>query len=135
MTPPVVVVLEPTPSAVRLARASVDRLRDQLTERQLDDARLLVSELVTNSLRHAALTPDQSIELTLEVDAEVLRAEVRDPGEGFVHEPRAPDPESAAGWGLFLVSKLASRWGVQRDGSTRVWFELPISASASTGEH
>ena len=135
MTPPVVVVLEPTQSAVRLARASVDRLRDQLTERQLDDARLLVSELVTNSLRHAALTPDQSIELTLEVDAEVLRAEVRDPGEGFVHEPRAPDPESAAGWGLFLVSKLASRWGVQRDGSTRVWFELPISASASTGEH
>jgi anti-sigma regulatory factor (Ser/Thr protein kinase) len=135
MTPPVVVVLEPTPSAVRLARASVDALRDQLTERQLDDARLLVSELVTNSLRHAALTPDQSIELTLEVDAEVLRAEVRDPGEGFVHEPRAPDPESAAGWGLFLVSKLASRWGVQRDGSTRVWFELPISASASTGEH
>jgi len=135
MTPPVVVVLEPTPSAVRLARASVDALRDQLTERQLDDARLLVSELVTNSLRHAALTPDQSIELTLEVDAEVLRAEVRDPGEGFVHEPRAPNPESAAGWGLFLVSKLASRWGVQRDGSTRVWFELPISASASTGEH
>jgi anti-sigma regulatory factor (Ser/Thr protein kinase) len=135
MTPPVVVVLEPTPSAVRLARACVDRLHGQLTERQLDDARLLVSELVTNSLRHAALTPDQSIELTLEVDAEVLRAEVRDPGEGFVHEPRAPDPEGATGWGLFLVSRLASSWGVQRDGSTRVWFELPIGSTATSTDH
>jgi anti-sigma regulatory factor (Ser/Thr protein kinase) len=131
----VVVQLEPKPSAVRLARASVDRLRDQLTERQLDDARLLVSELVTNSLRHAALTPDQSIELSLVLDEEILRAEVRDPGGGFVHEPHPPDPEGEDGWGLFLVSKLASRWGVQRDGSTRVWFELPISATTSSGEH
>lgn len=134
MTERLALRLDPTPSAVGRARALVDSLQGRLPERVLEDARLLVSELVTNSLRHASLRPDQPIELSLTLDDSVLRAEVRDFGKGFEHEPRTPQPEGEAGWGLFLVAKLAARWDVQTEGPTRVWFELPVATTASSND-
>lgn len=134
MTERLSIRLDPTPAAVGLARGLVDRLQERVPDRTLGDARLLVSELVTNSLRHGSLRPDQPIELSLTIRDGLLRAEVRDGGEGFTPRSQNPEPAAESGWGLFLVAKLAARWGVLSDGSTRVWFELPISATASSDD-
>jgi anti-sigma regulatory factor (Ser/Thr protein kinase) len=95
-----------------------------------ENAELLVSELVTNSVRHAGLPDDASIEFSVRASQDVLMVEVADAGQGFDHtvppRPRAvADVPETSGWGLFLVDRIADRWGaVQMDGETRVWFEL-----------
>ena len=126
--------LRPTPDAVGLAREQLERMRDQLTDEAYEDARLMVSELVTNSLRHASLSIDDEIEVVMVVRDGTLRVEVGDAGPGFEPRPRAVDASDASGWGLFLVARLADRWGVERvesDGLQRVWFELDQVQSES----
>jgi len=87
--------------------------------------RLLVSELVTNSVRHAATSGGGEVRLGVTVRRRVIRVEVRDRGAGF--ERTAPVPKGAdGGFGLFLVEKMASRWGVDRKDGTSVWFELDL---------
>jgi anti-sigma regulatory factor (Ser/Thr protein kinase) len=109
------------------ARHAIDKLHERMPEDQLGDVRLLVSELVTNSLRHAELEPDDSIRLGVHVDDARVRVSVSDAGTGFELDQPADDPDQAQGWGLYLVATLSDRWGVDRDGSsgaTSVWFEL-----------
>lgn len=114
------------------ARRALERA--EVPEELLEDARLLVSELVTNSVRHAGLPDEASIEFCVRASADALMVEVADGGQGFNHispaRPRAgPGPVDASGWGLFLVDRIADRWGaVQMDGETRVWFELTPGA-------
>jgi anti-sigma regulatory factor (Ser/Thr protein kinase) len=86
---------------------------------------LLVSELVTNSVRHAAVGPDGSLDLLVGVsDDGVLRVEVSDDGHGFQPASVGPNRDLTSGWGLYLVDALADRWGVARGKPARVWFEL-----------
>ena len=83
-----------------------------------DDTLLLASELVTNAVVHAGLEPGEPIEVAAECDRRSARVEVRDEGKGF----RLCD--SNDGYGLHVVASAAARWGIERDGATRVWFEL-----------
>jgi anti-sigma regulatory factor (Ser/Thr protein kinase) len=116
--------LRPTPGAVPDARKALDALDDHVSPQTLDDLRLLVSELVTNSVRHAGLAQSQAIELKVKLLPETVRVEVNDQGSGFQPTPRTAQSDDQSGWGLYLVSRLADRWGVTSDGATRVWFEL-----------
>jgi anti-sigma regulatory factor (Ser/Thr protein kinase) len=98
-----------------------------------ENAELLVSELVTNCVRHAGLPSEASIEFSVRASPEVLMVEVADSGRGFddvATRPRAvAGSVSPSGWGLFLVDQIADRWGaVHMDGETRVWFELSPGA-------
>lgn len=107
------------------ARQAVGELADQLPEEVLGDVRLLVSELVTNALRHAGLGDEERIALAVKVNPTDVRVEVTDHGRGFDPQTVPTDPEAAEGWGLYLVATLSDRWGVDSDGdATRVWFEL-----------
>jgi anti-sigma regulatory factor (Ser/Thr protein kinase) len=97
----------------------------------LDDARLLVSELVGNSMRHARLGPNDTIRVTAEVENDRLRVDVIDGGRGGgppVAGGIRPSPGAESGWGLYLVETLASRWG---HGAGRYWFELEIGSSTN----
>jgi anti-sigma regulatory factor (Ser/Thr protein kinase) len=85
--------------------------------------RLLVSELVTNSVRHARLESSGWINIAVEEKPRALRVAVSDPGIGFDERP-GPQPGGGSGWGLHLVEQLADRWGVSKDGETKVWFEI-----------
>ena len=94
------------------------------------DVRLLVSELVTNAVRHANLATADVILLVIDMGDHMLRVEVHDPGGGFVPSAPSPDPARPSGWGLYLVAELADRWGVDSDDRTLVWFELDRAAAA-----
>jgi anti-sigma regulatory factor (Ser/Thr protein kinase) len=90
----------------------------------LGTLRLLVSEVVTNSIRHSG-TRDP-LELALYFNEDVL-VSVTDHGKGFTPRPRVGDLDDVGGWGLQLVEELSSHWGVHRNGSTRVWFIVPTA--------
>jgi anti-sigma regulatory factor (Ser/Thr protein kinase) len=103
--------------AASVARIALEPHLDDFTPVRRADARLLVSELVTNAFRHGS----PPIELTIEPHRRHLRVEVGDTGSG--RPVRRPDPGADGGWGLLLVETAADRWGVA-DGSTSVWFEI-----------
>jgi anti-sigma regulatory factor (Ser/Thr protein kinase) len=116
--------LDPRPEAVGQARRAIDRLTGHLPDSMLDDLRLMVSELVTNCLRHGGLAPGDPIRVIVEIANGRVRVEVVSPGDGFRPPDRQPTLYSTSGWGLFLVSRLADRWGVDTQGGTRVWLEV-----------
>jgi anti-sigma regulatory factor (Ser/Thr protein kinase) len=91
-----------------------------------DAARLAVSELVTNSVRHAGLGRGDLIRITADWSGTRLRVQVRDGGGGGTRPAQVsgsirPAPGAESGWGLYLVDRLTSRWGTHADG---YWFEL-----------
>ena len=113
-----------TPGMLSGVRAALTEL--PLSPRALDDARLLVSELVANSMRHARLGPNDTIRVTAEVGHSRLRVDVVDGGRGGTPARAGairPRPDAESGWGLYLVETLSSRWGY---GAGRYWFELEI---------
>jgi anti-sigma regulatory factor (Ser/Thr protein kinase) len=110
------------PEAGARARRALSRLRADIDPPLMETLRLLVTELVSNSVRHAA---SDTVVLRIVVGRAAVLTEVTDEGPGF--DPAETDPRASdeSGWGLFLVERLAHRWGVSReDQATRVWFEL-----------
>lgn len=111
--------------AAAAARHAVGTLPLPGPPQAVDDARLLISEVVTNSVQHGA-----GEDITVLIDAEmpgVLRCEVIDQGNGFV--PRGREDREMGGWGLEIVEQIARSWGVH-EGSTHVWFELVMDAGS-----
>jgi anti-sigma regulatory factor (Ser/Thr protein kinase) len=119
--------LPATPAAgAAVRRELVRRLGDRATAEQLGTLRLLVTELVTNAVMHAAAPP---ILVDVRLDRGRVRVEVHDHGAGF--EKHTPKPRGAeGGYGLYLVEQMTERWGVERRGDTRVWFEMPCGKAA-----
>ena len=90
-----------------------------------DDVLLLVSELVTNAVRHAGAGPDRPLHLQLLRGPRWVVVTVVDEGPGFTWHPGPPAGNESGGWGLFLVDQIADSWGVECTASgTRVWFEI-----------
>jgi anti-sigma regulatory factor (Ser/Thr protein kinase) len=89
------------------------------------DAQLLASELVTNSLQHAALHNGDPVGLRVYLGARAVRLEIDNPGTAGVIATTPPsDRDGLGGFGLALVDGVAAEWGVQRTGGTCVWCEL-----------
>jgi anti-sigma regulatory factor (Ser/Thr protein kinase) len=114
------------PDAAAEARRAIARLRADLDPPLMETLRLLVTELVTNSVRH---TECDALTLRIAIGKSAVITEVADEGPSFDIEAltgadgRGRDPDT--GWGLFLVQRLARNWGVKEEGrSKRVWFEL-----------
>jgi anti-sigma regulatory factor (Ser/Thr protein kinase) len=122
--PLIALELPAEPHSAKVARDAVAGLDGHLGD-VFGDVVLVISELVTNSVRHAGLDASGAVQLTVNVEGEMVRVAVRDPGPGF-KPPAAPsDPAHVGGWGLVLVEQLADRWGVEHDGeATVVWCEL-----------
>jgi anti-sigma regulatory factor (Ser/Thr protein kinase) len=112
--------LPPRPESVAEARRAVGKMLDGLDGRTQDGVRVIVSELVTNALKHG---PDRPIALRLWRDGDSIRGEVEDEGNGKIQIWREGDRGAEGGYGLPIVEAMSDRWGVY-DGNTRVWFEL-----------
>jgi anti-sigma regulatory factor (Ser/Thr protein kinase) len=115
--------------AAAAARHAFDGLEGVADHETLEDVRLLVSELVTNSLRHGGGFDQGWIDIKVETSTGGLRVEVIDPGPGFEPLIEAPAAGSRVS-GLTIVDHLADRWGVAHDEHTRVWFELDVTERA-----
>ena len=103
------------------ARRAVEQLGDAIDPEVRPDVLLLVSELVTNSVKYG----DRGA-LKLQIESRgprKLRVEVIDQGDGFIPQARDRPMNEPGGWGLHLVEALTDRWGVY-EGSTHVWFEI-----------
>ncbi len=88
-----------------------------------EDVLLLMTELVTNAVRHAGVGPERSLSVEIRWRPGRVYVEVIDPGTTPFDRPG--EPSSQGGFGLMLVEEIADRWGVDRTASgTTVWFEL-----------
>jgi len=132
----------PSPPGIKIERrlpheaASVDQARRALKPLEsafdpdtFETLRLLVSELVTNGVRHATREGSGDLELSVCATREKIRVEVSDDGEGFEPAPREADADQGSGWGLHLVEALSDQWGTHRNGWMLVWFELVDSGA------
>jgi anti-sigma regulatory factor (Ser/Thr protein kinase) len=114
--------LQGNPDAAAHARQALARLRSDIDSPLMETLRLLVTELVTNSVTHARA---DNVILKVLVANKAVWTEVTDEGPGFDPGDGNYQAEEHPGWGLFLVERLANRWGVNHEGrSTKVWFEL-----------
>jgi anti-sigma regulatory factor (Ser/Thr protein kinase) len=111
------------PYAVTAARLALSDIDEHVDESTAFDIRLLVSELVTNSVRHAG-AERELVRLSVLTKGSTVRVEVSDGGRGFAPTARTKAQDEVGGWGLHLVDRLADRWGVETGRRTRVWFEL-----------
>ncbi|HEV2685473.1 MAG TPA: ATP-binding protein [Actinomycetota bacterium] len=117
--------LPPTRQIGATVRRALEEL--DLPEDTLEEAQLLASELVSNSIRHAGLTRFDEVRVKATVSGRMLRVDVFDKSSGELH-PLAgsirPAPGAESGWGLYLVDHIASRWGSTPG---RYWFQLDVS--------
>jgi anti-sigma regulatory factor (Ser/Thr protein kinase) len=110
------------PEAAARARRALSKLRADIDPPLMETLRLLVTELVSNSVRHAR---SETVVLKVVVARTAVLTEVTDEGPGFDPTDAGTPGTDDSGWGLFLVERLADRWGVhQEPEATRVWFEL-----------
>ena len=119
--PSTTVDIDRDPTAPARARRAVEDFGATLDPSVVPDVKLLVSELITNSVKYGSGGPVR-LEVTSD-EPDHLRVEVIDDGVGFVPVARARERTEVGGWGLHMVEELSDRWGVH-EGSTHVWFEL-----------
>jgi len=119
--------------AVSLGREAPAAVRDALRERGghlpqglHDDLLLLLTEVVTNAVRHSGAANGDPIDIELSEHGDFVRVEVSDPGNGFEPPERlVPDLTKTGGLGLVLVDRLSRAWGTRRTATgSIVWFEL-----------
>jgi anti-sigma regulatory factor (Ser/Thr protein kinase) len=116
--------LERDHDAPGAARHAFDLLDHGLDYARQYAVKLLVSELVSNSVKYGG---DGPVHVEIEVGAVGVHVEVIDCGPGFKPARRNGTLEDVGGWGLVLVEHLASRWGSSAS-SCRVWFEIDRAA-------
>jgi len=95
--------------------------RHGVPQRKTEITLLLLTELVTNSARHAP--PDHPINVALTLNGPSVEVEATDTGAP-VHPPLSRPPHRARGFGLVIVGRLARRWGIAPNPPNQVWFEV-----------
>src|SRR6266540_934282 len=113
MSDAVAIDLPLEPASGRRAREQLEPFREALDEITFFDLRLLVSELIVEALNAESETHNARVELRAELRDGRVRVEVAESGGAFRLPSRRPEP-GEAGWGLYLVGRLSSRWGLRR---------------------
>ncbi len=113
------------PTAPREARASLQGLRMALSPPAMDTVRLIVSELVANSVIHSGMKAGEPIALRVKLSRSMVRIEVTDRGSdqpsiGLDETDHLPEENP----GMFLVAQIADRWGVEMDERRTMWAEV-----------
>jgi serine/threonine-protein kinase RsbW len=113
------------PEAGAAARRALRAGNEALPPSVRDDVLLLVTELVTNAVRHADAGPERTVRVELRQWPRLLAVAVFDEGTGFTAHPSPRPLDDSGGWGLHLVHEIADRWAVSPTRSgTCVWFDI-----------
>jgi anti-sigma regulatory factor (Ser/Thr protein kinase) len=111
------------PGAARHAARALLHAWEALQRR--DDVELVLTEIITNAVRHAELTPTVDVEITLKA-GHLLRLTVAD-GSSLKPTIGALAEDQESGRGMQLVAAVADRWGVdEHPGGKIVWIELDL---------
>lgn len=118
------------PAEARAASVARRHVRDlPIDAPTLEIVSLLVTELITNALRHGRAADGTPIVMHLGmVERGLVHVDVVNEGPVFEPRPRERPVDSTGGMGLQLVDDLAERWGVEGNGVTRVWLEVRCAA-------
>lgn len=115
------------PQAVGAARRALREWEGHFEPDLFYDLSLCVSELVTKSVQHAEPQRADEVELTVSRDDKLVRAEVMERCRDVaVTHPPTMDCDD---WGMFIVDRVADRWGVDRSVGTRLWCEIDLAGS------
>jgi hypothetical protein len=115
------------PQAVGAARRSLREWEDHFEPELFYDISLCVSELVTKSVQNAEPGEVDEIELGVFRDKRLVRAEVTERRTDVaVGDPPTMDCDD---WGMFIVGRVADRWGVDRTVGTLVWCEIDLAGN------
>lgn len=110
------------------ARTELHRLSKTLSPACLEIVELVLSELVTNAVRHAGADEHGALGVEVECGRTAVRVTVTDPGPGFDPAKRGGPRGADGGWGLYVVGEIAERWWVERaPNGTRVIAEIARS--------
>jgi len=121
------------PVSVSEARAALSPLEPAVDPPTFETLRLLVSELVTQSVRHGTGLLSDDIELSVTASRERIRVEVSENGPEPPGRFGDEGPYEGSGWAFQLIEALSDRWGSETNGRTRVWCELLDSGAFSLG--
>jgi anti-sigma regulatory factor (Ser/Thr protein kinase) len=119
-----VVLLPHAPSSVAVARQRLcaQLLASGVAEPTVADATVIVSELVSNALRHARPLPSGEVRVAWNRQGDIIEVSVSDGGASTEPRRGRPTLSSLGGRGLGIVESLADCWGVRHeDGATTVW--------------
>ncbi len=109
------------------AREEFMRQDLRLPDAKRHDALLLLTELVSNAVRHGSAR-DRLLCVEIARLRRRIRVSVTDPGDGFDWPSTVAADSRPGGYGLLLVDRIALGWGAERrEDSTTVWFELGLS--------
>ncbi|HVT70372.1 MAG TPA: ATP-binding protein [Trebonia sp.] len=130
-----VLMLPYTASSVGVARRRLmgDLAVAGVYEMAANDAGLVLSELVSNALRHATPLPGSVVRVSWGLSDDCIEVAVSDGGGPTVPTVSKPAANALGGRGLGIVDRLALRWGVytgQDPGETTVWAALPLTCDA-----
>jgi anti-sigma regulatory factor (Ser/Thr protein kinase) len=116
------------PGAARILVAQV--LGERVAAPVLERAKLVMSELVSNSVRHSGAAAGAGVIFRVRPVAGGFWLEVEDPGRDGIVAQHAATPDANGGFGLHIVQALSERWGIERalQGGTRVWAQLSDTA-------
>jgi anti-sigma regulatory factor (Ser/Thr protein kinase) len=126
------------PAAASTARQLAKEFAEaSLPEARLSDFQTMVSELVSNAVRHAPAERNGTFGLRLETDEGVVRAVVMDGGSEFRFDRATLDnSRNDYHFGLLIVDSLADRWGLSLNGKKAIWFEIDRQiANSRVGAH
>jgi anti-sigma regulatory factor (Ser/Thr protein kinase) len=134
-----VLMLPYTASSVGVARRRLiaDLADARVFETTACDAGLVLSELISNALRHATPLPGATVRVAWRLDGDCLEIAVSDGGGPTVPAVNKPGSSAIGGRGLGIVDRLSLRWGVctftggdgetDGGGATTVWAQLALS--------
>jgi anti-sigma regulatory factor (Ser/Thr protein kinase) len=124
-----VLLLPFTASSVGVARRHLvsDLIEAGVCASAVTDAALVISELLSNALRHAGPLPGSGLRVAWDLDADSVRVSVSDGGGSSQPELGEPTPTTTGGRGLRIVARLSRRWGTLcNEQGTTVWAEVLV---------
>lgn len=116
-----------TPGIARTRLASF-LTRHRASPQVIDDALIVISEMIANAISHGEPSPDGTIEISWAITGTLLELSVHDGGSGGALEPIDFDEDSLSGRGLSIINRVADRWWVDMSQGTRVNAELGLIA-------